>query len=261
MIDAGQLGSAQRIHHDRAVAYADANHVVAGIAAPAFAAVWTERHAGAGRLHAEHAAGRGWNTNRTTAIAGMREGQHARRHRRGCAAGRAAGGVREIPGILRRSVQARLGGRQQPHFRAGAFAEDGKTGVETTLREGAAVIGDEVLENGGAEGRARAAEIFEVLQQERHAGEGTVRQALLDLFLRIVVVLDHDGVQLRIDLGGARQRLVEQLLRRDLLLAHEVGEADAVIAAIFLEGHRSTHWCQEGTNRLQRKAAAVQSTS
>src|SRR5581483_12226049 len=76
VIDAGQLGAAECIHHHGAVAYADADHVVAGEAAPAFAAVWTERHAGAGRLHAEHAASSGWNTNRTTAIAGMRERQH-----------------------------------------------------------------------------------------------------------------------------------------------------------------------------------------
>ena len=82
--------------------------------------------------------------------------------------------------------------------------------------------------------------IFEILQQERHAGEWTVGQALLDLLLRIVVVLDHDGIDLRIDLGGARHRLVEQLFRRDLLLADELGKANAVILAIFLEGHRST---------------------
>ena len=62
----------------------------------------------------------------------------------------------------------------------------------------------------GARGRARALQKIEILQQERHAGEGTVGQAALDLAFGIVVMLDDDRVDLRIDLRGAGDGLVEQ---------------------------------------------------
>ena len=70
------------------------------------------------------------------------------------------------------------------------------------------------LQDAGAEGGARALQQIEILQQERHAGEGAVGKSLVDLPLGIVVVLDHDRVDLRIDLGGAGDRLVEQFARR-----------------------------------------------
>ena len=43
------------------------------------------------------------------------------------------------------------------------------------------MIGDIVLENAGAEGGSGALEQIEVLEQERHAGEGAVRQPFVNL--------------------------------------------------------------------------------
>ena len=120
----------------------------------------------------------------------------------------------EIPGIAGRTEQAGLGGRHQSEFRTGALAEDREAGVEETLGEGAAVIGDIVLVDAGAEGRPRALEKFQILQQKRHAGEGTIGKPLVDLPFGIVVMLDDDSVDLRIDPGGAGDRLVEQFARR-----------------------------------------------
>ncbi len=61
-----------------------------------------------------------------------------------------------------------------------------------------------------------------------------------DLPLRIVVMLDDDRVDLRIDLGGAGDGLVQQLSGADLLVADEIGKADPVVVAVFLEGHADT---------------------
>src|SRR5271169_6535046 len=104
----------------------------------------------------------------------------------------------EIPGITGRPEQPAFGGRHQPELRARAFAEDRDTCLEETLSEGTGVVGDIVLENAGAKGGSGALEEVEVLEQERHAGEGAVRQPAVDLPARVIVVLDDDGVDLRI---------------------------------------------------------------
>ncbi len=58
-----------------------------------------------------------------------------------------------------------------------------------------------------------------------------------DLLLGVVIVLDDDRIDLRVHLCGAGDRLIQQFLRTYLLLADEIGEADCVILAVFLEGH------------------------
>ena len=144
-IGARCLRAANRVQHDRAVAHADAHDMTAGKAAPAFAAIGPERIARAGRLQSEHAGCRSGNADRTAAVAGMRHGKDARGDRRGRAAGRTSGGMRQIPRVAGRAEQAALGGRQQAELRAGALAEDRHPGVEEALREGAGMIGHIVL--------------------------------------------------------------------------------------------------------------------
>ena len=104
-IGARCLRAVDRIQHGRAVAYADAHDMAAGKAAPAFAAIGTERIARPGRLQSEHAGSRSGNADRAAAIAGMRHGKDARGDRRGRAAGRASGGMRQIPRIAGRAEQ------------------------------------------------------------------------------------------------------------------------------------------------------------
>ena len=113
-------------------------------------------------------------------------------------------------------------------------------GIEETLRQRVGVVGDVILQDRGARCRAGALEEIEILQQKRHAGERTVRQTALDLAFGIVVMLDDDGVDLRIDFGGAGNRLIEQFARRDLLVPHQFGQTDRVVVAVFLEGHMRT---------------------
>src|SRR6185369_17447598 len=106
----------------------------------------------------------------------------------------------EIPGIAGWPVQARLRRRHQAEFGTGALAEDRDAGIEETPRQRARVVGYKILQDRSARGRARAFQEVEVLQQERHAGKGAVGQAALDLAFGIVVMLDDDRVDLRIDL-------------------------------------------------------------
>ena len=102
------------------------------------------------------------------------------------------------------------------------------------------MIGDIVLVEARAESRPRALQNIQVLQQKRHAGEGAIRKPLVDLPLGMVVMLDDDRVDLRVDLGGAGDGLVQQFPGADLLVADEIGQADPVIVAVFLEGHVDT---------------------
>src|SRR5438445_11046582 len=109
----------------------------------------------------------------------------------------------EIPGIAGRPVQAQLRRRHQAEFGTGALAEDRDASIEEALRQRAAVVGHKILQDRGAGGRARALQEVEILQEERYAGKRAVGQAALDLALGIVVMLDHDRVDLWIDLSRA----------------------------------------------------------
>jgi hypothetical protein len=71
---------------------------------------------------------------------------------------------------------------------------------------------------------------IEILQQERHAGEGTFGKSLLDLPLRVVVVLYDHRIDMRIDLGGAGDCFVQQFPGTDLLLADKLGKPDKAIS-------------------------------
>ena len=251
-VGARRLRSVDRIQHRRAVAHADAHDMAAGKSAPAFAAIGTERRARAARLQSEYAGGGSRNPYRSAAVAGMRDGKNSRGNGRGRAAGRAARGVREIPGISGRAEQTGLGGRQQSEFRAGAFSEDRNAGIEETPGEGAGMVGDIVLEDTGARRGPCTLKKLQILQDKRHAGKGAVGKAVVDLPLRVVVMFDDHRVDLRIDLGGAGDRFVQQLPGLDLLVADEFGESHPVIAAVFLEGHGLTR-CREATKPAPSK--------
>src|ERR1700733_3808500 len=107
--------------------------------------------------------------------------------------------MREIPRIAGRAEQPRLGGWHQSEFRARALAEDGQAGVQEALGERAGMIGDIVLVDARAEGGPRTLKQIEVLEHERHAGEGAIRKPPVDLPSRVIVMLYDNGIDLRID--------------------------------------------------------------
>ncbi len=155
-IGARGLRSVDRVQHRGAVAHADAQHVATGKAAPAFAAVGSERIARPARFQSEHAGRGSRDADRTAAVAGMRDRKNARGDGSTGAAGRTARGVGGIPGVAGRTEQPGFGGRHQSEFRTGAFSEDRHPGIEEALGEGAGMIGDIVLVDARARGRPRA---------------------------------------------------------------------------------------------------------
>ena len=67
-----------------------------------------------------------------------------------------------------------------------------------------------------------------VLEQERHAGERSAQRPL-ELAPRFVLHQPHDGVDAAMDLVLARQRQVEQFVRRHRALRDEGGKGSGVM--------------------------------
>jgi hypothetical protein len=77
--------------------------------------------------------------------------------------------------------------------------------------------------------------------EERHAAEGTVAQTgLIEPADAVVIGLD-DGVHLGIDRFDRARRRRRQLLRRNVPLAHQLGQAEAVVRRVLSEIHDSPH--------------------
>ena len=102
----------ERVEHRRAVAHRAGDHVADHESGPRLAVVGPERDAPARGLQPEQAARAGGDADRTTAVAGVRDRHHARRHRGRAAAARSTGRTREVPRVVRGAVSLRLGGRR-----------------------------------------------------------------------------------------------------------------------------------------------------
>ncbi len=75
------------------------------------------------------------------------------------------------------------------------------------------------------------------LMRNGDALERAVRQIALRGLARLVIGLEDDGVQRRIVPLDPRDGFFEQFGRRNLALAHEMGEAEAIVPVIFREAH------------------------
>jgi len=129
--------------------------------------------------------------------------------------------VSEIPRVLRRTEQLRLRGRRNAELRCVRLAKDDEPAPTIARDELAIVIGHEGCEHAASERRPRAGEeCTDVFQQERHAGEQTVRQAGGDGTPRVVVEPAHDGVDDGVAALDALDRGVEQLGRAHLPVAN-----------------------------------------
>ena len=71
------------------------------------------------------------------------------------------------------------------------------------------------------------------LDQEGHARERPIRQALVKGALGLRRKIAHDAVELGIQLLDGGQRVLHQLRRRDFALAHQLGQPERVIVAII----------------------------
>ena len=88
--------------------------------------------------------------------------------------------------------------------------------------------------------RIAAIVLAEVLDEERHAGEGTGEpRGVGHLFVGAGVGAHDDGVQGGIDGVGPLSREGEQFGRRDLAAGDEIGEGGGVEGEVLAEVHAS----------------------
>ncbi len=178
------------------------------------------------RLEADEAAVAGRDPDRSAAVVRVRDRDHPGGDRRGGAAARAAGGVVEVPGVAGGAVRARLRGRQDAELGDVGLADRHEAGVAEPHAEEGVDRGAEVdvLEHLRAQvvrlaGQRRA----DVLEQERDAAERTVRQRVARRLSALVEELMDDRVELRVERLDAPDRLLDQLLGRDVAVADELG--------------------------------------
>ena len=182
-----------------------------------------------GGFESHQAAARGGDADRPAAVVGMGGGDHARRDRRRRPAGGPAGGVLGVPGIARRAEAPRLGGREDAELGRVGLAADDEAGVDVALRQLLGHRGGVVAREVRALVERRAGELrAEVLQEERHTAERPVGQLARRLRAGAVEELVDDGVEVRVQLLDARDRITDQLRRRDLLGADQLRQCRRV---------------------------------
>ena len=77
----------------------------------------------------------------------------------------------------------------------------------------------------------------EVLDQERNPGERPVGESGGDRSAGAIDLQRDHGRDLRVCGSGAIQRRIEELVGGDLLRAHQCGESEGVVAAVFVMAH------------------------
>ncbi len=233
-----RVGADDRVQQRRRVAHGAGHHALGDHPEHHLAGLRTVRpQPPAGLQPHEAVAGRG-DADRAAAVVGAGSGYDARRDRRAGAAGRAARGVVGVPGVAGRTPQCRLGDALGAELRGVGLAEDDEAGVEEALRDQCVPVGD-VVGQGTAAVRGREAGVLlaQVLDQEGHAGEGTLQVGVGGTGVGDVGQRCHDGVQRRVHLVQPPAGQGEQLGCRDLLVRHQVGQGGRVTGEVLVEVH------------------------
>ena len=219
-IGVARIVAGERRHRQRGVldgagdrALEDEGHVAAEGFRPGH-----QRHAPEGGLVSKDAAPGRRDADRAAAVGALAERQQARRHRAGAAAGRAAGVLRQVEGILRRAVEVVVAGAAEAEDRAVGLSDEDRAGLLHPLDEHAVVVDDVVLERAdAAEGRDPARlEVEAVLHRDRHAVQRADLVAAHDRGFRrlrrlprVVVAEDDQRIDFRVvllDPGDRRVR-------------------------------------------------------
>ncbi len=183
------------------------------------------RHSAERRLVAVDTRPRGRDADRAAAVGALGERHQPVRHGRRAAARRAAGVVRGVERIPGRTEEVVVGDAAEPHHRAVRLADQDRAGLLDALGEHAVGVDHEILERAHASERARPAglEVEQVLHRRRHAVQRAQLLAghdralgLLGALARIVVALEHEGVEARVALLDALDDGVHDLDGREL---------------------------------------------
>jgi hypothetical protein len=181
---------------------------------------------GPGRLEPDEPTVAGRDPDRTAPVVGVGGGDDAGRHGGRRAAARAAGRAVEVPRVVGGTVGDRLGGGEDPQLGSVGPPDDHEPGLAQAAGEHHVVIGP-------VTGVAQHAHAFvdrgalhvarEVLDQQRDAAEGAVRQLAGRRLPGLLVERMDDRVQFRVQPLGAGDRLVDQLGRGGLAVADQAG--------------------------------------
>ena len=181
-------------------------------------------------------AGRG-DADRPAAVVRASRRDDARGDRGARATGRATRSVGQVPWVARPAQQVVLGDALGSELGGVGLAEDDESGVEEALRDERVLVGHVVHQRVRAAGGGEPGVLLsEILDQERHAGEGA-RQWLGDPCVRDVVQHSDDRVDLRVDLVGTLTCQGQQLSRGDLLVDDQGRQGGGVRGQVVVEVH------------------------
>jgi hypothetical protein len=206
-------GSRDHIEQTCCVANRSGDDSVHGRAGPRIADVGTERHAGSGRFESDESAFARRDTDRATAITGMRGRHHPRRDCGGRSARGSARGMFGVPRIPRGPVRFGLGCDRRAEL-------GGVRATDEQQARGAESSGDVIIavgapvraleERGTGVVRVADAHRGKILEHERDAAERPVGQGTGRLGLRLCEPFVDDGVQRGIHRLDARDRGVDE---------------------------------------------------
>ena len=183
-----------------------------------------------GGLDAGEVGQRGWLADRAAGVGAGRRRQQARGHGSSRTAARSARYAGQVPGVLHRAVVAGFVGRTHGEL------------VHVQLAQGDRAGGSQLLDHGGVVGRLEAGEDLraaagqhvlgaeQVLVGDRRAEQGavfttgTAGVGGLGLFPRQIGGHGDEAVQLRVELGDARQQGVGQLGGGEGLVLQAAGD-------------------------------------
>ncbi len=148
-------------------------------------------------LQAEEPAAGGRDPDRAAAVRALGGRREPRRDRRGRAAARAARRPRRVPGVAADPVQLRVRQRDQAELGRVRLADHDEAGAAQPGDAGAVGRRDPAGEGAARERRPDAGDLVEVLDRQRHAGEGA-GVGLARLRQRLLGADGHERVQLRV---------------------------------------------------------------
>ena len=194
------MGVADHVQHAGRVADGPGDRSVDRAASPCLPGDRPLAHPAAGGLEPDQPALARRDADGAAAVVGVRHRHHARCHRGGRPAGRAAGRVTGIPRVARRGEAPRLGGDRGAELRHVGPAQRHEAGRPELLRQIGRNRERQVAQRPDPECRRLALDRApQVLEQDRDATEGAVGQVALCLKPRRVEPGPDHGVQLRID--------------------------------------------------------------
>ena len=197
-------------------------------------------HTSRAGLEAEHTVHRCGDPNRPTAVAGVRHRHHPARHG-GCRSARgAARRARQIPGIVRRSLEKRLRAAQQTELGGRRLADDDQAGRIERPRVWRAFVRNVSREQARAHRMPLTGIGDQVFHEKGYAAE-TPGRSLSGASPGHVEVDARERVHARLRRLDARDGCVDQLERADLTVVDERRLCGGVQLAKIVH-HRVTHF-------------------